>query len=75
MNEFYFSAIISSLITGAVIGAVPAVCGAIKQKVGLGIGGFFACVAAGFVAGMIGAIPVCAIFLYLIFKKNGDAAK
>ena len=30
MDTFITSAIISSLITGAVIGAIPAICGAIK---------------------------------------------
>lgn len=70
MDVFTISAIIGSLITGTIIGAIPAICGAIKQKVGLAIGGFFACVVAAFVLGMLLAIPVCAVFLFLIFKKD-----
>ena len=62
-------AIMGALITGLVIGAVPAICGAIKQKIGLAIGGFFACVASALLLGMLLAIPVCALFLFLIFKK------
>ena len=70
MNEFTFAAIIGSLLAGALIGAVPAICGAIKQKVGLAIGGFFACLVSGLLLGMILAIPVCAVFLFLIFRKD-----
>ena len=62
-------AIMGALITGLVIGAVPAICGAIKQKLGLAIGGFFARVASALLLGMLLAIPVCALFLFLIFKK------
>lgn len=69
MDDFTFGAIIGSLIAGTFVGAIPAICGAIKQKPGLAIGGFFACLASGIILGMIGAIPVCAVFLYLIFKK------
>ena len=63
-------AIFGALIAGAAIGAIPAICGAIKGKIGLAIGGFFACLAAGLILGMILAIPVCAVFLFLIFKNN-----
>lgn len=70
MNEFMIGAIIGSLISGAVVGAIPAICGAVKHKIGLAIGGFFACVVASFLLGLILAIPVCGLFLFLIFKKN-----
>lgn len=63
-------AILGALIAGALIGAIPAICGAIKGKMGLAIGGFFACLVAGLALGMILAIPVCAVFLFLIFKKS-----
>ena len=70
MDEFIFGAIIGSIISGALIGAIPAICGAIKQKVGLAIGGFFACLVSSLLLGMILAVPVCAVFLFLIFKKD-----
>ena len=54
---------------GLLIGIVTAVCGGIKGKIGLGIGGFFACAASGALLGLILAVPCCAIFLFLIFKK------
>ncbi len=68
-TAYMFGAIIGSILSGALVGAIPAICGAIKHKVGLAIGGFFACVAASLLLGLILSVPVCAIFLYLIFKK------
>ena len=70
MDAYTFGALIGSLVAGALIGAIPAICGAVKQKMGLAIGGFFACLVSGLILGMILAIPVCAVFLYLIFKKD-----
>ena len=69
MEAFVFGAIIGSLISGAVVGAVPAVCGAIKQKIGLAVGGFFACLVSSLLLGLILSVPVCALFLFLIFRK------
>lgn len=63
-------AIIGAIIMGAVIGAIPAICGAIKGKLSLAVGGFFSCLIASLLLGMLLSIPVCAIFLYLIFKKD-----
>ena len=70
MDAFVFGAIIGSLLSGAIVGAIPAICGAVKHKVGLAIGGFFACLAASFLLGLILAVPTCAVFLFLIFKKD-----
>ncbi len=75
MEAYTFGAIIGSLITGAVIGAIPAICGAIKGKINLSIIGFFACLLSAFVLGMILAIPVCAVFIWLIFKKDDVSNK
>ncbi len=69
MDAFAFGAIIGSILSGAAVGAVPAICGAIKQKIGLAIGGFFACIVASFLLGLILSVPTCAVFLFLIFKK------
>lgn len=70
MDAYTFGAIIGSLTAGALIGAIPAVCGAIKHKIGLAIGGFFACLISGLILGIILAIPVCAVFLFFIFRKK-----
>ena len=70
MDAFTFGAIIGSILSGAVVGAVPAICGAIKHKVGLAIGGFFACLGASLLLGLILSVPTCAVFLFLIFKEK-----
>lgn len=72
MDAYSFGVIVGALLTGAIIGAIPAICGAVKQKIGLSIGGFFACLVSGFIFGMILAIPVCAVFLFFIFKKKAE---
>ena len=69
MDTFAIGAIIGSILSGALVGAVPAICGAIKRKIGLAIGGFFACLVASFLLGLILSVPVCAIFLFFIFKR------
>lgn len=63
------SVILGAIICGCVIGLIPAICGAVKGKLPLAIGGFVACLVAALILGMILAIPVCAVFLYLIFRK------
>ena len=68
MNSYMLGVIIGAIATGAVVGAVPAIAGAVKGKIGLAIGGFFACLAASVLLGMILSIPVCAVFMYLIFR-------
>ena len=60
---------LGALISGALVGAIPAICGAIKGKIGLAIGGFFACLGASLLLGLILCIPMCALFLFLIFRK------
>ena len=70
MNEYMIGAIIGSIISGAIIGAIPAICGAIKHKLGLAIGGFFACLVSSVILGLILSVPVCAVFVFLIFKKT-----
>ena len=73
MDAFTFGAIIGSILVGGVTGAVPAICGAIKGKIKLAIGGFFACLAGGLLLGLILSVPLCALFLFLIFKKDKTA--
>ena len=73
MDAFTFGAIIGSILVGGVTGAVPAICGAIKGKIKLAIGGFFACLAGGLLLGLILSVPLCALFLFLIFKKDKKA--
>ena len=71
MDAYTLGAIIGAILSGAIVGAIPAICGAIKHKIGLAIGGFFACLVASFLLGLILSVPTCAVFLFLIFKKPG----
>ena len=70
--EFLIESMLGALYAGLATGAVVAICGAIKGKIGYAIGGFFACVAAAMVLGLLLAIPICGLFLYWIFKKEPD---
>ena len=62
-------ALLGSLIAGSIIGAIPAIAGAVKGNLKLAMGGFFACLVSAIILGMLLAIPVCAVFMYYIFKK------
>ncbi len=77
MNVADLISLISTLFNGAIVGAVPAVWGVKREQKILAFAVFFACLVAHFVLGMLLSIPVCALFLCLIFKnsrtpKNND---
>ncbi|MBQ1837539.1 MAG: hypothetical protein II131_03195 [Neisseriaceae bacterium] len=73
MDEELVELLMIALVMGAVIGAIPAISGAVKGKIGLAIGGFFACVGANLVLGLLLSVPVCALFMFLIFKKPQES--
>lgn len=73
MNSFTISAIMGALYAGLIVGAIPAICGAVKQKLPLAVGGFIACVVSALILGLLLAIPVCALFVFLIFKPENKA--
>ena len=69
--------LLSKLFNGVIVGAIPAVWGIKREQKILAIAGFFACLVAHFILGGLLSIPVCALFLCLIFKnsrshKNND---
>ena len=66
MAEF----IIIGALVGIAVGMIPAISGAVKGKIELAIGGFFACAVSGAILGLLLAVPVCAVFTYLIFKNS-----
>jgi uncharacterized membrane protein len=75
MSAYTMGMIFGSLVSGAIIGAIPAISGAVKGKLNLALGGFFACIVASFILGLFLSVPVCAIFMYLIFKKDKTEEK
>lgn len=75
MDAFTLGTIIGALMFGCVIGAIPAIIGAVKGNIQLGIIGFVCCVVSALLLGMLLAIPVCAIFVFLIFNKSKKEEK
>ncbi len=69
-------AIVGAIVAGVIFGLVPLIIGIKKGKVGLGVGGFIACIVGSFLLGLLLSIPMCALFTILIFvfSKNNDAA-
>jgi membrane protein implicated in regulation of membrane protease activity len=64
------SIIIGALIAGVVCGLIPLVYGLIKRQQALAFGGLVACIAAGFVLGLILALPMAALFAWLIWRAD-----
>lgn len=67
---YVWGVIIGCCLTGGILGAIPAICGAVKGKIKLGLFGFFSCLFAAFLLGLLLTVPVCAIFVYFICKKD-----
>lgn len=62
--------IIGALLIGGICGLGPVIVGALKKRMGLGIGGFFACLLSGLILGILLAGPICGVFIWLIIKKS-----
>jgi len=69
-QAFIIARIFGSLLMGAVIGAFPLTLGFIKNQKKLAIGGFFACWIGSFVYGLFLSIPLCILFVVLIFRAD-----
>ncbi|MDC7293267.1 MULTISPECIES: hypothetical protein [unclassified Butyrivibrio] len=72
-SAYAIGAVVGSLVMGIVLGLVPLITGIKKQKVGLGVGGFFACLVGAFVLGILLGAPLCGLFMFLILRKPKDA--
>lgn len=66
-SVYLIASLIGAAVVGFVFGLVPLICGLIKKRVGLAIGGFAACLVGGFILGLILALPMCVLFTVLIF--------
>lgn len=58
------------LIVGLLVGAVPLIVGALKNKLGMGFLALLVCVAAALVGGLIISVPVMGIFTYWISQAT-----
>ncbi len=70
MNDFYTGLLFGALVVGMICGAVPMVFGISKNQIGLGIFGFVACVIGGLIRGLLLAIPVAILFVWLISNAS-----
>ncbi len=73
-SAYMIGAIVGSIAMGLITGAIVAITGAVKKKPALAVGGFFACLIAAFIMGLILAVPVCAIFMFFILRKPKNEA-
>jgi hypothetical protein len=65
--------IVAALVIGVVCGLVPLIYGLTHGQTGLAIGGFVACIVAGLILGIILALPVAALFTWLIWRQTRAA--
>ncbi len=57
-------------LVGLLCGAIPAIVGALKSRLGIGLMGFVGCSFAGCAFGLLGGIPLAAIFTYLAAQPD-----
>ena len=62
--------VLLGIFAGILVGIIPAIYGASKNKIGIGILGFFVCSIAGAILGLLLAVPCAAIFIWYIAKDN-----
>jgi hypothetical protein len=62
--------VIVAIAVGIVCGLVPLIFGLIRGENALAFGGFVACIAGGFVLGLILAVPLAILFTVLISKRS-----
>jgi hypothetical protein len=65
--------VIGALAAGAICGLVPLVVGLIRNQTALAFGGLLACIAGGFVLGVILAVPLAILFVVLIVQRSKKA--
>jgi hypothetical protein len=64
------SPIIGAIVAGAICGLVPLVYGIARGHTGLAVGGFLACLVGGVVLGVLLAVPLAALFAWLIWRNT-----
>jgi uncharacterized membrane protein len=62
--------LIDSFLIGLICGAIPLFFSPAKNRLKLGFGGLLACVVSGLLLGLLLAVPVAALFLWLIFRQS-----
>lgn len=62
--------LIDSFLVGLICGLFPLYFSTGKDRLKLGFGGLLACVASGLLLGLLLAVPVAGLFLWLIFRQS-----
>ncbi|HTS20072.1 MAG TPA: hypothetical protein VMP11_21030 [Verrucomicrobiae bacterium] len=65
--------ILGGIVVGVLLGLIPLIQGVTRGKQGLGIAGFFACILSGATLGLILALPVSLIFLWLVRRQPASS--
>lgn len=64
--------LIEGVLVGLICGVIPLFFSTGKNRLKLGFGGLLACVAGGLLLGLLLAIPIAVIFLWLIFRDSSE---
>lgn len=64
----YFDLVVFGAILGYILGFIPLIFGIVRHKVGLGILGLVSSIVAGSIASFILALPMVALFVWLITR-------
>ena len=62
--------VLGALIVGVLCGLAPLIFGLVRKQGALAVGGFVACIAGGFVLGIILALPLAILFCWLIWRAD-----
>lgn len=62
-------AFLGSVIAGSIVGAIPLLTGAVKNKLFMGLTGFLICVGSGIIGGLLLGIPMMGILTFWIFRE------
>ena len=64
--------LIDGFLVGLICGVIPLFFSTGKNRLKLGFGGLLACVVSGLLLGLLLAIPVAVVFLWLIFRRGSE---
>jgi hypothetical protein len=69
------SSIIGAIVAGALCGLVPLIYGLARAQTGLAAGGFAACLLGSALLGVLLAVPLAALFAWLIWRQGRTARR
>ena len=67
---FIIGAIVGAFISGVIVGCIPLILGFVKKLPLYGVIGFMACIIGSLILGLFLSIPICILFVALIFAKS-----